>query len=66
MFFYSLDISSIVTIVLFILLAVLVAKGVRTVSQGEEWVVERFGRYQRTLGRACRSSSRFLTVSLIG
>ena len=41
MFFYSLDISSIVTIVLFILLAVLVAKGVRTVSQGEEWVVER-------------------------
>ena len=49
MFFYSLDISSIVTIVLFILLAVLVAKGVRTVSQGEEWVVERFGRYQRTL-----------------
>ena len=30
-------------------LAVTVAKGVRTVPQGEEWVVERFGRYHRTL-----------------
>ena len=32
-----------------IFLAVTVAKGVRTVPQGEEWVVERFGRYHRTL-----------------
>ena len=38
-----------ISIVLFIVLMVLVAKGVRTVSQGEEWVVERFGKYQRTL-----------------
>ena len=66
MFFYSLDISSIVTIVLFILLAVLVAKGVRTVSQGEEWVVERLAAISGLWCRACRSSSRFLTVSLIG
>ena len=33
---------------LFLLFAVL-AMGVRTVPQGEEWVVERFGRYLRTL-----------------
>ena len=66
MFFYSLDISSIVTIVLFILLAVLVAKGVRTVSQGEEWVVERFGRYQRTLVPGLSVIIPLLTVSLIG
>ncbi|MDM5147106.1 SPFH/Band 7/PHB domain protein [Candidatus Persebacteraceae bacterium Df01] len=39
----------IVNIGFFILLLVLVANGVRTVSQGEEWIVERFGRYQRTL-----------------
>ena len=49
MSFYSPDISLIVTLVIFILLVVLVSKGVRTVSQGEEWIVERFGRYQRTL-----------------
>ncbi|MBE8158552.1 MAG: SPFH/Band 7/PHB domain protein [Betaproteobacteria bacterium] len=34
---------------LFAFFAVTVAKGVRTVPQGEEWVVERFGRYLRTL-----------------
>ncbi|MCH9705110.1 MAG: SPFH/Band 7/PHB domain protein, partial [Proteobacteria bacterium] len=34
---------------LFIFILVLIAKGVRTVSQGEEWVVERFGKYKRTL-----------------
>ena len=39
----------IVSVVFFVVLMVLVAKGVRTVPQGEEWVVERFGRYQQTL-----------------
>ncbi|MGI9338153.1 MAG: SPFH domain-containing protein [Gammaproteobacteria bacterium] len=34
---------------IFIVVAVLLVKGVRTVSQGEEWVVERFGKYLRTL-----------------
>lgn len=38
-----------VGVALFVVLAVLVAKGVRTVPQGEEWIVERFGRYLATL-----------------
>ncbi|MCH9757726.1 MAG: SPFH/Band 7/PHB domain protein [Proteobacteria bacterium] len=41
--------NAIVSIALFIFILVLIAKGVRTVSQGEEWVVERFGKYKRTL-----------------
>lgn len=32
-----------------ILLLVVIAQGVRVVTQGEEWVVERFGRYYRVL-----------------
>ena len=38
-----------VAIAIFVVVAVLLVKGVRTVSQGEEWVVERFGKYLRTL-----------------
>ena len=34
-----------VAIAIFVVVAVLLVKGVRTVSQGEEWVVERFGKY---------------------
>ena len=34
---------------LVVMLFITLAKGVRTVPQGEEWVVERFGRYLRTL-----------------
>lgn len=41
--------NAIVSVALFIFILVLIAKGVRTVSQGEEWVVERFGKYKRTL-----------------
>ncbi len=36
-------------IAVLIFVAVTVAKGVRIVSQGEEWVVERLGKYQSTL-----------------
>ena len=39
----------IVSLGLFGFLAVAVATGIRTVPQGDEWVVERFGRYHRTL-----------------
>ena len=39
----------IISIALLFLLFALLAMGVRTVPQGEEWVVERFGRYLRTL-----------------
>ena len=41
--------GTIVTIVLIAFVIVIVAMGVRTVSQGEEWVIERFGKYLRTL-----------------
>lgn len=39
----------IVTLLLALLFVVTLAKGIRTVSQGEEWVVERFGKFLRTL-----------------
>ena len=39
----------IVSAVVFVLVAVIVGNGVRTVPQGYEWVVERFGKYRRTL-----------------
>ena len=39
----------IVSAVVFVLVAVVVGNGVRTVPQGYEWVVERFGKYRRTL-----------------
>lgn len=40
---------TIVVVALLIFVAVTVWKGVRIVSQGEEWVVERLGKYQSTL-----------------
>jgi regulator of protease activity HflC (stomatin/prohibitin superfamily) len=40
---------SIVVIVLFLFVAVTVAKGVRIIPQGEEWIVERLGKYSETL-----------------
>ena len=45
------DISgfTIFVIAVLVFVAVTVAKGVRIVSQGEEWVVERLGKYQSTL-----------------
>lgn len=39
----------IVVIALFVFAAVTIAKGVRIVAQGEEWIVERLGKYQTTL-----------------
>ena len=39
----------IVSFALLIVFLALIVKGVRTVPQGEEWIVERFGRYLRTL-----------------
>lgn len=38
-----------VSLVLFVFVAITIAKGVRMVPQGEEWVVERLGRYHQTL-----------------
>ena len=39
----------IVVIVLFVFVAVTIAKGVRIVPQGEEWIVERLGKFHATL-----------------
>lgn len=41
--------AAIVLIVLAILVVVTIIAGVKTVSQGQQWTVERFGRYTRTL-----------------
>lgn len=41
--------AAIVLIVLAVLVVVTILAGVKTVSQGQQWTVERFGRYTRTL-----------------
>ena len=41
--------DTILSVLIAAFLLVIVAKGVRIVKQGEEWIVERFGRYYRTL-----------------
>ena len=41
--------TGIVVLVLFVFVAVTVAKGVRIIPQGEEWIVERLGKYSSTL-----------------
>ncbi|HUT50167.1 MAG TPA: SPFH domain-containing protein [Alphaproteobacteria bacterium] len=43
------EVFSVFVIVVVVLAIVLVAAGVKSVSQGEEYTVERFGRYTRTL-----------------
>ena len=40
---------SVVVVVLFIFAVVTIAKGVRIIPQGEEWIVERLGKYNSTL-----------------
>ncbi|MBS1190595.1 MAG: hypothetical protein H6R10_2387 [Rhodocyclaceae bacterium] len=43
------DAGLVIVIALLVFLAVTLAKGVRLVSQGEEWIVERLGKYYRTI-----------------
>jgi regulator of protease activity HflC (stomatin/prohibitin superfamily) len=43
------DVFSVFVIVVVVLAIVLIAAGVKSVSQGEEYTVERFGRYTKTL-----------------
>ena len=43
------DGTGIVVLVLLVFVAVTVAKGVRIIPQGEEWIVERLGKYSSTL-----------------
>ena len=39
----------IVSLVILVFVVVTIAKGVRIVPQGEEWIVERLGKYHGTL-----------------
>jgi Membrane protease subunits, stomatin/prohibitin homologs len=48
-------------VALVVVALVLVFAGVKTVSQGTNWTIERFGRYTRTLPPACISSCRSWT-----
>jgi regulator of protease activity HflC (stomatin/prohibitin superfamily) len=41
-------------VVVFIVVLVMISKGVRMVPQGSEWTVERFGRYRVTLSPGLR------------
>jgi regulator of protease activity HflC (stomatin/prohibitin superfamily) len=45
----GMDVFSVFVIVVVVLAIVLIAAGVKSISQGEEYTVERFGRYTRTL-----------------
>ena len=40
---------NIVAIVLVVFVLIALSRGVRSIPQGEEWTVERFGRYTHTL-----------------
>ena len=44
-----LSVNTIVVFAIILFIIILIAKGVRTVPQGEEWIVERFGKYKQTL-----------------
>jgi len=46
----DLSVFGIAIIVLIVFAIIIVSRAVRTVPQGENWTVERFGRYTRTLG----------------
>ncbi|MEL6316728.1 MAG: SPFH domain-containing protein [Pseudomonadota bacterium] len=46
---FGVDLSLVVTALLVALVIFAIAKAVRIVPQGEEWTLEAFGRYQRTL-----------------
>jgi regulator of protease activity HflC (stomatin/prohibitin superfamily) len=50
----DISVFGIAIIVLIVFAIILVSRAVRTVPQGENWTVERFGRYTRTLGPGLR------------
>lgn len=60
------DLFSLGFVPIIILIAIIiVATGVKTVSQGYQWTVERFGRYTKTLQPVCILLCRLLTVSAV-
>jgi regulator of protease activity HflC (stomatin/prohibitin superfamily) len=50
----DISVFGIAIIVLIVFAIILVSRAVRTIPQGENWTVERFGRYTRTLGPGLR------------
>ena len=50
----DISVFGIAIIVLIVFAVIIVSRAVRTVPQGENWTVERFGRYTRTLGPGLR------------
>ena len=58
--FFGFDIFVLVIVALAVLT---LFAGVKTVSQGYNWTVERFGKYTRRCGRASISSCRSSTAS---
>jgi regulator of protease activity HflC (stomatin/prohibitin superfamily) len=50
----DISVFGIAIIVLIVFAVIIVSRAVRTVPQGENWTVERFGRYIRTLGPGLR------------
>jgi len=50
----NISVFGIAIIVLIIFAVIVVSRAVRTVPQGENWTVERFGRYTRTLSPGLR------------
>ncbi|HSF94135.1 MAG TPA: SPFH domain-containing protein, partial [Thermohalobaculum sp.] len=53
-FMDDISVFGIAIIVLIVFAIILVSRAVRTIPQGENWTVERFGRYTRTLGPGLR------------
>lgn len=60
------DLFSLGFVPIIILIAVIiVATGVKTVPQGFQWTVERFGRYAGHCNQVCILLCRLLTVSAV-
>ena len=55
--------GAIILVAILLIVIVTIFMGVKTVPQGSEWTVERFGRYTRTLQPGSPSSSRTSTRS---
>ena len=53
-------------IAILVFAVILILTMVKSVPQGENWTVERFGRYTRTLDPACASWCRWSTGSARG
>ncbi len=62
-FGFFMNFSSITIVAVFLVAIFIVTGAVKSVPQGNEWTVERFGKFTRLLDRACISSCRSSTAS---